>query len=34
LVSLTAAAELAIGAAMVVLLYRDNRTFALDPDGE
>jgi len=33
-VSLTAAAELAIGAAMAVLLYRDNRTFFLDSDGE
>jgi NADH:ubiquinone oxidoreductase subunit K len=33
-VSLTAAAELAIGAAMAVLLYRDNRSFFLDSDGE
>ena len=34
LVSLTGAAELAIGAAMAVLLYRDNRTLFLDSDGE
>jgi len=33
-VSLTAAAQFAIGAAMAVLLYRDNRTFFLDSDGE
>jgi len=33
-VSLTAAAELAIGAAMAVLLYRDNRTYFLESDGE
>jgi NADH-quinone oxidoreductase subunit K len=33
-VSLTAAAELAVGAAMAVILYRDNRSFFLDANGE